>query len=158
MAELNVPASRPIDFGVCNGGKSVYQLLIWIDGEDAESVLPILTETEQYVLGIRSGEILRKIHSIPAPNTQEDWEVRFIGGEPQLEFFKLLTFYIASNTLSCIYWAIPFGQGEIDTMMRQTQDVLDWYDNMRNPVPTWYLKDFYIQYIDGVPLKAEKAV
>lgn len=77
MAELNVPASRPIDFGVCNGGKSVYQLLIWIDGEDAESVLPILTETEQYVLGIRSAEILRKIHSIPAPNTQEDWAVRF---------------------------------------------------------------------------------
>ena len=38
-------------------------------------------------------------------------------------------------------------------MMKQTQDVLRWYDNMQNPVPTWYLKDFYIQYIDGVPLK-----
>jgi serine/threonine-protein kinase len=25
-----------------------------------------------------------------------------------------------------------------------------------NTVPTWYLKDFYIQYIDGVPLKLKK--
>ena len=70
-----------------------------------------------------------------------------------MEFFKLLAFYIASNTLSSIYWAIPFGQSEIDTMMNQTQDVLRWYDNMRNPIPSWYLKDFYIQYIDGVPFK-----
>ena len=65
----------------------------------------------------------------------------YFGGEPQLEFFKLLAFYISSNTLSSIYWAIPFGQGEIDTMMKQSQDVLAWYDNMNNPVPTWYLKD-----------------
>jgi serine/threonine-protein kinase len=48
----------------------------------------------------------------------------------------------SSNTLSSIYWAIPFGQGEIDTMMKQSQDVLRWYENMRNPVPTWYLRDF----------------
>ena len=77
----------------------------------------------------------------------------YFGGEPPIEFFKLLAFYIASNTLSSIYWAIPFGQSDLDTMMKQTQDVLRWYDNMQNPVPTWYLKDFYIQYIDGVPLK-----
>jgi len=38
-------------------------------------------------------------------------------------------------------------------MMKQAQDVLTWFDNMKNPVPTWYLKDFYIQYTDGVPYK-----
>ncbi|MDR1560464.1 MAG: phosphotransferase [Clostridiales bacterium] len=69
MEELGVPAPRHVDFGVCNGGKSVYQLLTWVDGEDAETVLPLLTETEQYVLGVRAGEILRKIHSFPAPDT-----------------------------------------------------------------------------------------
>jgi len=63
----------------------------------------------------------------------------YFDGEPPLEFFKLLAFYIASNTLSAIYWAIPFGQSEIDTMLQQSQDVLHWYDNMRNPIPTWYL-------------------
>lgn len=38
-------------------------------------------------------------------------------------------------------------------MMNQAKDVLSWYDNMRNVVPTWYLSDFYIQWIDGVPYK-----
>jgi hypothetical protein len=28
---------------------------------------------------------------------------------------------------------------EIDTMIKQSQDVLRWYDGMMNPVPTWYL-------------------
>ncbi|MDR0248825.1 MAG: serine/threonine protein kinase [Oscillospiraceae bacterium] len=77
----------------------------------------------------------------------------YFGGEPPIEFFKLLAFYIASNTLSSIYWAIPFGQTDIDTMMKQAQDVLERFDNMQNPMPTWYLKDFYIQWIDGVPYK-----
>jgi hypothetical protein len=80
----------------------------------------------------------------------------YFGGEPPIEFFKLLALYIASNTLSSIYWAIPFGQSEVDTMMNQSQDVLSWYDNMQNPVPTWYLVDFHIQWIDSVPLKLKK--
>ena len=36
-----------------------------------------LSDTEQYVYGLEAGRILRKIHSIPAPETQEDWEIRF---------------------------------------------------------------------------------
>lgn len=248
---LNIPMCKPIEFGTCSEG--VYSLLSWIDGKDAEEIVPLLTETDQYVLGLKSGEILRKIHSIPAPETQEEWSIRFnrktnnkiqkyrecglrfngdvkiieyiennrllldnrpqcfqhgdyhignmmiqngelviidfdrfdfgdpweefnrivwcatssphfatgqlngyFGGNPPIEFFKLLAFYIASNTLSSIYWAIPFGQNEIDTMMKQSQDVLSWFDNMQNPVPTWYLKDFYVQYIDNVPYKLKE--
>jgi len=60
----------------------------------------------------------------------------YFDGEPPMDFFKLLAFYIASNTLSSVYWAIPFGQDEIDTMAKQSQDVLEWYDNMKNPVPS----------------------
>ena len=59
-------------------------------------------------------------------------------GEPPMEFWRLLALYISSNTLSSMYWAIPFGQKEIDTMMCQAAEVLEWYDNMKNPVPTWY--------------------
>ena len=55
-----------------------------------------------------------------------------------MEFWRLLSLYISSNTLASMYWAIPFGQKEIDTMMRQAAEVLEWYDNMENPVPTWY--------------------
>jgi len=252
VADLDILMCKPIEFGTCSDG--VYSLQSWIDGEDAESVIPLLTETEQYALGVQSGEMLRKMHSIPAPSTQEDWETRFnrktnikikkyrecglrfegdekvieyidnnrdllnnrpqcfqhgdyhignlmienkniviidfdrydfgdpweefnrivwsatisphfatgqlngyFGGRPPIEFFKLLAFYIASNTLSSIYWAIPFGQKEIDTMMKQSQDVLTWFNNMKNPVPTWYLQEFYIQYIDGVPFKLKSS-
>lgn len=55
-----------------------------------------------------------------------------------MEFWKLLALYIGSNMLSSIPWAIPFGQGEIDVMLNQAEDVLSWYQNMTDPVPRWY--------------------
>ena len=233
VEELDIPMCSTVEFGVCDEG--VYSLQSWIDGVDLEKVLPTLSVEEQYALGVKSGAILKKIHTIPAPNAQEDWAIRFnkktdfkikayhecdlkcdgdehfleyiesnrhllenrpqnfqhgdyhIGnmmldkdilsiidfdrydfgdpweefnrivwcagasphfatgrldgyfdGEPPLEFFKLLAFYIAGNMLYSIPWAIPFGQSEIDTMMRQTQSILRWFDNMQNPIPTWY--------------------
>ena len=233
IAALGVPMCVPVELGTC--ADETYILQSWIDGEDLRLQLPELPEAEQYALGLKAGEILRRIHTIPAPETQEEWSVHFnrktdakiqryrecslrfdgdrqvldyiernrhllenrpqcfqhgdyhdgnmmlergelmiidfssygfgdpwaefdrivwsaaaspqfasgqlhgyFGGDPPPEFFKLLAFYIASNTLSSIPWAIPFGQGEIDTMMRQSQDVLAWYDGMKNPMPTWY--------------------
>lgn len=234
VASLGVPMCRPIEFGSCEDG--VYALHSWIDGEDLEAVLPGLPEAEQYALGFESGKILRIIHSIPAPESQEAWATRFnrktnmkiekyracglrfagddkvidyigqnrqlladrpqcfqhgdyhvgnmmiesghslriidfdrydfgdpweefnrivwsaaasplfatgqlqgyFGGDPPHLFFRLLAFYIASNTLSSIYWAVPFGPSDLNTMMKQSQDVLCWFDQMRNPVPTWY--------------------
>lgn len=59
-------------------------------------------------------------------------------GEVPSAFWRLLALYISGNTLSSVYWAIPFGEGEVQTMLDQAQDVLRWYDKMRNPVPTWY--------------------
>lgn len=108
VASFGVPMCQPIEFGTCEDG--VYSIQSWIDGEDAEQVMSGYSDTEQYVYGLEAGRILRKIHSIPAPATQEDWEIRF-------------------------------------------KEVLSWYDNMRNPVPTWYFKGYYLQYIDGIPFK-----
>lgn len=62
----------------------------------------------------------------------------YFDGQVPMEFWQLLALYIASNTLSSLPWAIPFGQGEIDVMINQAQDVFNWYDGMKNPVPTWY--------------------
>lgn len=62
----------------------------------------------------------------------------YFDGNVPLEFWRLLALYISSNTLSSLYWAIPFGQGEIDTMTNQAKDVLSWYDGMTRVVPTWY--------------------
>jgi len=248
LVTLDIPMCAPVDFGTCGDG--VYLLQTWIDGEDLEEILITLSDTQQYVLGFKSGQILRKMHSISAPKTHEDWAMRFnrktdmtierynkcglrfdgdeyvtvyieenrhllnnrpqcfqhgdyhvgnmmvendklriidfdrydfgdpweefnrivwcaaasphfamgqlrgyFNGEPPIEFFKLLALYLSINTLSSIYWAIPFGQPEIDTMMKQSQDVLAWYDNMQNPVPSWYRRDFHVQWADGIPYK-----
>lgn len=253
VASLGVPMCLPLEFGTCEEG--VYSIQSWIDGVEAEEVIPTLSDTEQYRYGLEAGRILRKIHAIPAPDTQEDWESRFnrkvdykiktykecpiqyengqafidyikgnrhllkdrpqvyqhgdyhIGnmmidthgklciidfdrsdygdpweefnrivwcaqksslfasgmvngyfdGEVPLEFWELLALYISSNTLSSVYWAIPFGQEEVNTMLNQAREVLAWYDNMRNPIPAWYFKGYYLQSIDGIPYKLKSA-
>ncbi|MDR0838607.1 MAG: phosphotransferase [Oscillospiraceae bacterium] len=235
-AETGILMSVPLELDARDG--CVYSLFTYIDGEDAEAALPKLTEERQYALGVKAGKILRKIHSIPAPDGAEPWDVRFsrkiernlrwyeecpikypdgarfikylednrrllknrpqtfqhgdyhcgnmivttsgeLGiidfnrldfGDPWEEFnrivwcaavsgrfasgrvdgyfgdevpelfWRLLAFYIASNTLGSIYWSIPFGQGEIDTMMNQAANVLEWYNGMESVVPTWYQK------------------
>lgn len=234
IAALGVPMCVPMEFGTCSEG--VYSIQSWIDGVDAEEAMPSLSDTEQYAYGLEAGRILQKIHFIPAPAAQEDWEIRFnrkmdrkieqycecpvkyengqafidyinenrhllknrpqvyqhgdyhignmmidhmgklhiidfnrndygdpweefnrivwcaqksplfasgmvngyFGGEVPAEFWKLLALYISSNTLSSVYWAIPFGRDEVDTMLNQAREVLAWYDNMKNPVPAWY--------------------
>ena len=65
----------------------------------------------------------------------------YFDGEVPMAFWKLLALYICSNTLSSLPWAIPFGEKEIETMKNQAKEVLDWYENMKNPVPRWYGKE-----------------
>lgn len=238
---LGVPMCKPVEFGACSD--SAYALYSWINGENLSDALPKLSEAEQYKLGVRAGEILRVIHTIPAPEDEEDWAVKFIrntdirikkyqesdeakfdGGEyfikyiernrglfdivenrplcfrhgdysvhnimlengelriidfdrlsygdpwdefvktifsaqisphftigqvhgyfdaePPPEFFKLMTLYIASPVLLVIPWAVPHGQEEVDFIKKLINDVLHWHDNMNNPVPSWYLKNY----------------
>ncbi|MCK5130259.1 MAG: phosphotransferase [Clostridiales bacterium] len=67
----------------------------------------------------------------------------FDNNVPEL-FFKLLALYISSNQLACVPWAIPFGQKDVDFMLKQSQDVLDWFDNFSNVVPKWYTDNNFI--------------
>ena len=62
----------------------------------------------------------------------------YFDGPVPMEFWKLLALYISCNTISSLPWAVPFGEKEIRTMRHQAAQVLAWYDNMTNPVPTWY--------------------
>lgn len=234
VSALGIPMCQPIEFGVCDEG--VYSLQSWIDGKDAEEAMIGLSDKQVYAYGREAGEILRKLHSIPAPEDSGCWEeffnakmnrkienynscpLKYEGGEafiayieehrhllkgrpmtyqhgdyhmgnlmidnngklvvidfnrseygdpweefnrivwcaqsaplfatgmidgyfdsdvPQL-FWELLALYISSNTLSSLPWAIPFGQKEIDVMINQAKDVLDWYDGMKSIVPKWY--------------------
>lgn len=59
-------------------------------------------------------------------------------GEVPMDFWRLLALYICSNTIGSLPWAIPYGDEEIQVMRKQAAQVLQWYDGMKNVVPTWY--------------------
>ena len=233
VAETGLPMCLPVEFGSWEGG--TYTFYTWIDGADANEVIPGLSPANQYALGIEAGRILQKIHSIPAPAGQEDWASRFgrkadakiqkyrgcrlhfsgddaviryltehrevlegrpqtfqhgdyhIGnmmlcgsqlividfdrfdfgdpweefnrivwcaqvappfasgmvdgyfdGDPPPAFWQCLAFYVGSNTLSSVYWAIDYGEDEVRVMLRQAGDVMSWYDGFQRVVPGWY--------------------
>lgn len=75
VAALGVPMCRPIEIGSCDEG--LYTVQTWVDGKDAEEIIPHLNNSEQYAYGLEAGRILKVIHSIPAPENQPDWEQRF---------------------------------------------------------------------------------
>lgn len=97
-ADRGVPMCTPIAFGYCDNGQCVYQLLAWCDGENLETLLPLLPETEQYVLGLQAGEILHKIHSIHAPDDLDDWSVRYFSqNEDRIKAFSALDIHIEGS-------------------------------------------------------------
>jgi aminoglycoside phosphotransferase (APT) family kinase protein len=75
VAELGIPMCLPVEFGVCDEG--VYVIQSWIDGVDAEEIIPTMSQTQQYGYGLDAGKILAKIHGLPAPSNAPDWETRF---------------------------------------------------------------------------------
>ena len=74
VRDLGVRICEPLELGIC--GEGVYTLLEWIDGRDAEPVLPTLDSGRQYAYGLESGRMLRKIHTLPAPVDAAPWDVR----------------------------------------------------------------------------------
>jgi len=241
VATLDILMCKPVEFGTCDDG--VYSIQSWIDGEDLETILPLLSETEQYVLGLKAGETLRKIHSLPAPEKVSDWDTRYFsvmderitnfrncvisfeygdrilnylssnrhlvkscpqcirhgdysignlmvtnsgdiavidwevddfdnsgdpwldfadvvwgadksphfstglikgyfGNEPPGEFWERLMFYVFTAIISSIQWVARTHKEALDNEIRLCREALCWFDNMNNPVPTWYLQDF----------------
>lgn len=69
--------SVPIDFGICIGDQYVYTIYRWVEGIDAEHVLPTLPEKRQYQLGYRAGQILNQIHKVPIDQPDWLWEMQF---------------------------------------------------------------------------------
>lgn len=64
---LNIP--RALDFGDCQGG--VYTLSSWVEGRPAQELLPSLPTSQQREIGRQAGEILRAMHTVPAPLAPE---------------------------------------------------------------------------------------
>ena len=57
----------------------------------------------------------------------------YFEGEPPLEFFELLSYYIAFRTLEFL------DELTGDDDPESVKCVLNWFDDMQNPVPAWYL-------------------
>ncbi|WP_207655704.1 aminoglycoside phosphotransferase family protein [Vallitalea okinawensis] len=235
-SRLGIPMSMPLDFGICGEGTKVYTLLTWIEGVDAEDQLPTMSVEEQYQMGVKAGEILRKIHSLKPEKDVEPWTdtynpkidrviKRYIGcsvkvdhddmvlaylaenrhlledrpitfqhgdyhignmlitpndelsiidfnrcsyGDPweeydrysftwdtspafangQLhsyfndqvpdEFFRLLALYNARNIIASIPWAIPFGEEDVNHMIKLAQKIIHSYQGFETYIPNWY--------------------
>lgn len=54
------------------------------------------------------------------------------------KFFKLMALYISANSISSVAWAIPFGQKEVDTMLNNINEMLEYYNKFNTYKPTWY--------------------
>ncbi|MCE5196790.1 MAG: phosphotransferase [Negativicutes bacterium] len=65
----------------------------------------------------------------------------YFQGKVPAEFFPLLAFYIGSNQLSSIAWAIPFGEKQVQVMQKQGEAVLQYYKNFTCTVPNWYTSE-----------------
>ncbi|MDF2820152.1 MAG: aph [Clostridiales bacterium] len=64
----------------------------------------------------------------------------YFGNNVPDDFFKLLVLYMASNDLCSIPWAIPFGEKEVNTMIRNHNIFLEMYDDFNTYIPSWYQK------------------
>lgn len=62
----------------------------------------------------------------------------YFDGQVPMEFWRLLALYMSVNALSSLPWAIPFGEKEIQVMLRNAQQMNEWYDGMTRVVPRWY--------------------
>ena len=76
VASLGVHMCKPIKFELC--GDEVHSIHEWIDGKVAMDTILTYSENQQYTYGIETGRLLRKIHTIPATEVYEDWEIFLI--------------------------------------------------------------------------------
>ncbi len=67
-----VPMNEPLE--IFEDETSVTLIQGWVEGQDAIEVIPTLSPEKQYAMGRKAGEILQIIHSVPAPETREQWE------------------------------------------------------------------------------------
>lgn len=75
--EMGMPMPEAIDFGLCDDNTWNYTLLSWVEGRDMEDVLVELGGQEQYQLGLETGRLLARLHTIPVEPGDITWEQSF---------------------------------------------------------------------------------
>ena len=108
---------------------------------DNNGVLTII-DFEKWDVGDPWEEFNRIVWSAQAaPALASGMVEGYFDGNVPMEFWKLLALYISAGMIGSLPWAIPFGEKEVQVMRKQAAQVLQWYDGMKNVVPTWYRKD-----------------
>lgn len=74
VASLGLNSSQALGFGLSPDGQQVYLLLSWVEGQDAEAVVPSLSPQRQYTLGYQAGQALQQIHHLPAKRAEGSWK------------------------------------------------------------------------------------
>ena len=78
ISKLNINMSYPLDFGKNEEREKIFLLQSWVAGEELSERILDMKESEQYDLGISVGQILKKMHSLTAPCSSDEWEERMI--------------------------------------------------------------------------------
>ncbi len=73
LAAAGIPMSQPLEFGICEEGKSVYQLFVWCEGTEAKELLPTLSEKKQYRYGEEAGRILKQMENVEYHERSDAW-------------------------------------------------------------------------------------
>lgn len=68
-----VPVPRPVRFGLCNQGKSIFMISDWIYGKAASELLVRQPAEDQYEQGILAALYLKTIHSSSNPPQAKAW-------------------------------------------------------------------------------------
>jgi len=62
---LDIAIARTVSFGLFQDNRYYYWLQTWIDGLNAFDEISSLHASGQFALGVKTGELLRKIHALP---------------------------------------------------------------------------------------------
>lgn len=77
ISKLGFLMNEPVSFGISLDDNKVYMILKWVVGFQAKDRIPLLDKRKQYSLGVKSGRILKKIHSLPVKGNLINWEERY---------------------------------------------------------------------------------
>ena len=53
-----------------------------------------------------------------------------------------MALYIVTNQIAAVHWAIPFGEEEVNIMLKQAESIMKWYDGFKIYIPSWYVTNY----------------
>jgi len=80
-------------------------------------------------------EVARKVAALGVPVSQPiDFGICNNGKN----VYTLLSYYLAASAITSIVWAKYFAPERLRAILQLNINILKWFDNMKELVPTWY--------------------